>query len=259
MVDRRKRFRKARSFANYYGKGHIEKLAHYDIVIVEPTAHTDQEIRSLQQTETLVLAYVTIMELGSFHGMYPMLKEEDFLIINGEKYYKPMFDTYVLDLKSKRWRGLLHHHVGSLLMKSGYDGVFMDTIGDVEDPVIPLVESKLQINQAVEITRGLRQSFPNHVIVQNNGLERLCEATGPYIDGLCWENPLFAHQESLEWCEAVMKRIVRLKEEYGVRSLFLHESNEVKQKPTAGIMAQAIADKHEFLYYEAPDYYLSLP
>lgn len=249
-------FQEARSFAVYYGRGQISQLANYDIAIVEPSAHTAQDIQALKETNTLVIGYVTIMEQGPFHEMFGRLKEDDFLKVNGEKMYKASFDTYVMDLKSKRWRGLLHYQVGKLLLHEGYDGIFMDTIGNVESPDIPPVEAQLQIERAAEITRDIRESFPGHIIVQNNGLERLCVKTAPYLDGICWENPLFSYKETQDWSQSVLSRIVSLKESYGIRALFLHEETEIKRKPSAGIMAQTIADKHEFLYYEAPDYYI---
>ncbi|MBP1154267.1 MULTISPECIES: endo alpha-1,4 polygalactosaminidase [unclassified Paenibacillus] len=256
MRNRRQLFQDARSFAVYYGRGQISQLSQFNIAIVEPSAHTAQEIQALKESDTLVIGYVTIMEQGPFHEMYGRLKEEDFLKVNGERMYKPSFDTYMMDLKSKRWRGLLQYQMGKLLVHEGYDGIFMDTIGNVESPDIPVVESQLQIERATEITRDLRQLFPRHVIIQNNGLERLCLQTAPFLDGICWENPLFSYKESQEWSQSVLNRLVNLKERYGIRSLFLHEENEIKRKPSAGVMAQSIADKHEFLYYEAPDYYV---
>ena len=259
MRNRRELFQKARSYALYYGKNQCSKLAHYDIVIVEPSAQTTKNIQVLQEMNTLVLGYVTIMELGSFHDLYSMLQEEDFLQVNGTKIYKEAFDTYMLNLKSRRWLGLLHHHVGRLLLHEGYDGIFMDTIGNVENPIIPPAERNIQMTEAAELVRSFRQLFPNHVLVQNNGLEQLCTKTGNYLDGLCWENPLFSHKDSQDWCQNVLERIVKLKMEYGVRSLFLHEENQIRLKPSAGIMAQAIADKHEFLYYVALDHYIALP
>lgn len=259
QATRRERFQQARSFVIYYGSGHANKLARYDIAVVEPTAFSSDEIEFLKENGTLVLAYVTVMELGPFHDMYSLLKDEDFLKIEGDRYHKKQFNTDVLDLKSKRWKGLLIHHVGRLLLQQGYDGLFLDTIGDVEDPLIPLVESRVQTLQAAEIVKTMRNTFANHLIVQNNGLERLCLETGPFIDGICWENPLFAHPGSADWCALVLKNIIGLKDEFGVRALFLHEANEVKERPSSGITAQTIADRHDFLYYEAPDYYLALP
>lgn len=254
MNNRRQFFQDARSFIVYYGNGQLDKLANYDIAIIEPTAYSAIEVQALKATGTLVLGYVTVMELGSFHDMYSHLKDQDFLRINGEKYYKQKFQTYLLDLKSKHWQGLLQHHIGKLLMHEGYDGVFLDTIGDVEDPAIPPVESELQIMEAEKMVRHYRSIFPQHVFVQNNGLERLCQYTAKYLDGVCWENPLFTDKHSEDWCQSIMNRILSYKEQFGLRALFLHESLEIKDKPSVGLVAQSIADKNDFLYYKAPSY-----
>lgn len=258
MNNRRQFFQDARSFIVYYGKGHLDKLAHYDIAIIEPSAYSASEVRALKETGTLVIGYVTIMELGSFHELYSKLKEQDFLRIDGEKQYKQQFQTYMLDLKSKHWQGLLQHHIGKLILHEGYDGIFMDTIGDVEDPSIPAVESDLQIKEAGKMVRHYRRLFPQSVLVQNNGLERLSLHTGKYLDGVCWENPLFTFKESEDWCQSMMGHILSLKKQFGVKALFLHESLEIKEKPSASLVAQSIADKNDFLYYKAPSY-LSLP
>ncbi len=259
MKERRELFQKARSYALYYGKSEAGKLAHYDMVIVEPGAQSAKNIQALHAMKTLVFAYVSIMEIGPLHTLYPMLKEEDFLQVKGNKICKEGYDTYVLNLKSKRWLGLLYHHIGNLLLHQGYDGIFMDTIGNAEDPIIPLIEKKAQITKATELVRNLRRLFPNHVLIQNNGLEYLCSQTGEYLDGLCWENPLFAYADSQEWCRKILERIVGLKRKYGVRTLFLHNESQIRMTPSAGIRAQAIADKYAFLYYTAGDHYLALP
>ncbi len=259
MRNRGELFQRARSYALYYGENQCNKLAHYDIVILEPSVQKLENIRLLQEMDTLVLGYVSIMELGPFHHLYSMLQEEDFLQVNGKRIYKEAFNTYVLDLKSRRWLGLLHYHVGRLLLHEGYDGIFMDTIGNAESPIIPPAERNIQLIEATELVRTLRKLFPNHVLVQNNGLEQLCKKTGKYLNGLCWENPLFSHKDSQDWCQNVLERIVGLKIKYGVRSIFLHEENYIRLKPFAGIMAQAIADKYDFLYYMAMNYYKALP
>lgn len=258
MSSRRGFYQKAHSYIVYYGTGNVHKLAHYDIAIIEPSAYSAQEVKVLKAANTLVLGYVSIMELGDFHKMYGQLKDEDFLRIKGEKFYKPEFQTYVLDLKSKHWQGLLSHHVGRLLLHEGYDGIFMDTIGDVEAPNFPPVESDLQIVQAVHMLRRYRSLFPDHVFVQNNGLERLCLQTAKYLDGICWENPPFTLKQSAAWCQSVLDQIIELKMKFGVRALFLNEADEIINKPAARVMAQSLADKHGFLYYEAPDY-LTVP
>ncbi len=255
---RRERFQEARNYSVYYGQGNGHKLSRYDIAIVEPSAQSVDDIRVMKESNTLIIAYVTVMELGSFHSMYSMLDEDDFLKVNGKRVYKEAFDTYILNLQSKRWQGLLHHHVGNLLLNEGYDGIFMDTIGDVEGYFLPPVERNIQINQATHIVKRFRESFQNHLIVQNNGLEQLCVKTAPYLDGICWENPPFSQKESEDWCYNVLDRVIRMKREHSVKALFLNDQHEIKLRPSAGIISQSIADKHEFLYYEAQEHYMTL-
>lgn len=259
MNNRQVRFHKARNYVLYYGKGNSGKMAGYDIAIIEPSAQTAKDIAMLKDMNTLVIGYVSMMELAPFHNMYSMVMEEDFLKVNGEKMYKSEYDTYLLNLKSKRWQGLLFHHIGKLLLHDGYDGIFMDTIGDVEAPILPEVERNTQVDQASEIVGRLRELFPGHLLIQNNGLERLFLKTAEHIDGICWENPIFTYQESHEWCQFVLGRLIDMQKKHKTRAFLLHENNQIRLAPSAGITAQAIADKHEFLYYEAAQNYLAIP
>lgn len=226
---------------------------------MEPEGQTESDLKLMREANTLVLAYVSIMELGDFHPLFSRLEPDDFLVVHGKNVYKEAYRTYVLNLTSKRWRGLLLHHIGRLLLKAGYDGIFMDTIGDVESPELPAVERDGQMQAAAELVKDIRRAFPEHVLVQNNGLEALCTLTAPYLDGLCWENPPFARKESMDWCHAVLERTLHLQTEFGLRVLLLHEENLLQTNPAAGVVAQTTANKHHFLYYRAPTQYLSLP
>lgn len=256
METRKERLMQARNYVLYYGKGQGKKLSQYDIAIVESSGQLANEIEFLKSKNTLVIAYVTMMELGPFHTLYHMLKEADFLKVEEKKIYNSIYHTYMINLLSKRWQGLIYHVVGNLLLREGYDGIFMDTIGDVESTILSPVERKKQIDQATTIVRRLRQLYPDHLIIQNNGLEHLCVMTSEYIDGLLWENPPFSIKKSEEWIQVVVERITGLSKEHGIRLFLLHEDDGQRMKTTTRIKAQSMADKYGILYYEAAKNYI---
>jgi len=254
--DRLERFRQAGSFAVYYGRGQSEILSQYDIAIVEPAGQNEQSLAALQAAGTLTIAYVSITEIPEYDPHIKMLRPSDYLNVNGSVVSNVEYRTALADLRSKNWVNLLFHRIGRLIRLADYDGIFMDTISNVEWTVLPAGVRAEQQAAAVEIVRHLRTLYPGHILLQNNGLETICEQTAPYINAVCWENPDFVSPETFRWHENVRLRLQRLARKHGIRVLALLEEG-VMEEPR---MESAVywAGREQYLVCRSARHYLDV-
>jgi len=253
-IDRRQLLIAARNFIVYYGKGQTNKLSNYDIAIVEPAGHDAQSVKKMQLLNTLVFAYVSITEIPDYDPFKKLLSTADYLTVNSEMIINEQYQTQIVNLLSNHWRNLLLHRIGTYLRVSGYDGIFMDTLSNVEWPSLPVGVQTEQQAAATEIIQKIHNQFPDHLILQNNGLESLCFATAPFIDGICWENPNFIQSETFTWHKKMRARMKNLADQHAIRVLLLQEKSTVTEP-----VAESVANwsKQEgFLHYVSPPHYL---
>ena len=246
----------AKNYALYYGHGRERELSQFDMAIVEPLGQTSVALKKIQEAGTLVLAYLSIMEIHSDSLDVDFLKEEDLLAGPGGPLKNEQYGNWIVDLRSKRWNHMLRQKVESLLC-AGYDGIFLDTIADVElVPVSPDCRTEL-IFAAAGFIADIKKEYCEHVIVQNNGVERLCLMTAKLIDGICWENPPFDKTESAAWLKEVIRRLKRLHDEEKIAVFLLMQKENEARNNNRNWRAREVANQHGFLFYEAPRDYVA--
>jgi polysaccharide biosynthesis protein PelA len=159
-----------------------------------------------------------MMEIAAFDPLFTYLHDSDFLRNEqGIPVKNDSYDTFMLDLCSTRWHGLLHHRIGRLLTKGRYDGVFLDTIGNVEMLEIPEALRARQFQAAIQLVEEIREYHADCVLIQNNGLNALCLETARHLDGICWENPAFHISSALDWSNGVSRKLKSLSNTEGIR------------------------------------------
>lgn len=251
------KFRDFQKYAVYYGNGNLARLSRYDVVVVEPGQQSSEDVQFLRSHGTLVLAYVSVMEIHSHHPLMKAVVDADFLRSENpphEFIVQETYQTRLLNLTSAHWRGILIRHIGRLLTQEGYDGIFLDTIGDVEDSTIP--RSYEQLEYAVQIVAQIRQWFPDSILVQNNGLEALCMRTAEFLDGIVWENPPIALPDSRHWVKAIAERLERLRDTFNLRILVLFEGSGQDTRSN-WIVGRNFAAEYNFTSYFSPQHYLT--
>lgn len=253
---RRERFHKSNNFVVFYGHGRAEALSKYDVAIVEPAGQSEQTLAELRAAGTLIIAYVSFTEIPEYDAFKPLLRPSDYLTLNGTVVQNNEYNTAVVDLRSKNWINLLMHRIGGYLRVVGYDGIFIDTISNVEWPMLPAGVRAEQQGAAVALMQRLRSLYPDYVLLQNNGLETLCEDTVPYIDGICWENPDFVRPETYKWHENVRSRLKRLTVEHNFRIMILLEEGSVTDPGNES--AVYWAQREKYMYYKSPNRYLDV-
>ena len=251
-MSKRHRFSLANNYALYYGQGQDELLSRFDVAVVEPAGQNKSAIQRLKDAGTLVLSYLSIMEIHSWSPEFKLLRDEDFLSFDGKPLMNNAYGTFMTSLASKRWQDIIYHRAGSLIFNSEYDGVFLDTIGDIEWPVIPESIRKQLIQGYMDFISRLRQLKSDLIIVQNNGLERLSSYSSGLIDGICWENPRFMDSDSMQWTEGMLDSLLGIRKESGIKIMLLMEEQE---EHVHSIPKKAI--DNGFLLYIAPKGYIS--
>lgn len=260
-MSKRQRFLKAKNYALFYGADRSSELSNFDVAIVEPLGQNNESLEILHKAGTLVLAYLSVMEVHQNSNDFHLVDENDFLRIDGTPLKNKTYGTYILNPAAKTWSRLLYHNAGKLLLHNGYDGLFLDTIDAAELSGLPPGTRKMLVHSIVEYIRQLRKLDDDFIIVQNNGVERVCLHTSSLIDGICWENPPFAGKESELWVRRVLKRLETLKNENPLHILLLLEEPEDRSKNAIGYFldnietARKIADNKSFLLYRAPSKY----
>lgn len=261
-MDKKQAFFNAKNFVVYYGTGRESELSKFDVAVVEPLGHDKEGIRRLRSSGTLVFAYLSVMEISNTSPDFRLLKDEDFLKVRGKPVTNPEYGTYLMKMDSFRWNNILVHKAGYFLTQFGYDGLFIDTAGDVELHSLPDEVRHEQAAAAANLFARIKSMFPGCLILQNNGLEKLCQYTLDAIDGICWENPPFNRKESDLWCHEILKRLILLKKQQKVRTFFLivdEAEIDIKTLQYARKdigFAYKIAVQEGFLLYVAPIHYV---
>lgn len=253
----KEKLRLAESYALYYGHGNGEKLSLFDVMIVEAKGYTVQQFQDLKASKRVVITYVSVMEVHPTEAIFQELSKEDLLFVDGKLVRNEAFGTFVVNLQSKKWMNHLLGKVHHLLSELKADGLFLDTIGDIEWPSIPLSIKQNQLDAVINFLHVLRLLYADHLFIQNNGLESIYLETAPYIDGICWENPPFSVAESEEWIDYMIQHLTFLQKKFQLKVfLLLEESTENEKQAQVYSIAKDVAMEKDFLLYIAPKDYV---
>lgn len=188
-----KRLDNARDFVLYYGgvnAGELENLARYDVVIIDPQAmggNAKQKIAELKRRGCFVIGYLSYMEVAAWHRYRKKVPAEWELKING-KPWKPWGNNHAIDLGNPQWRKLLVKLTKTEVMDYGCDGVFMDTLADIEHPDLPEPMRKKQLAGLEALMKELRAKYPGFAFVGNWTIQATLPVMAKYADVICWEN-----------------------------------------------------------------------
>jgi len=240
---------KSQNYVLYYGHGKAKEMAYFDIAIVEPSGQSDLEKDFMQSKETLVLAYLSIMEVPSWSEDLKYIKLDDCLKINGQNVMNEQFGNYCADLRSGKWQRMLLNKVSYLLEYRGFDGVFLDTIGFIENKGFPLGLREELMVAASEILNNIRLVFPGHILIQNCGLVEVIKYTKKYINGICWENPPFDQKYYSKLTKTVLKHLKNMWLESGFKTFLLFEN--VNKEYLLKRYSSEIAQKNNFIIYNS--------
>jgi hypothetical protein len=255
-MSRKERLQQARHYALYYGKGRVDELVRFDVVVIEESGMSIADIRRLKKGGALVFAYLSVTELHPNHPLFTHVTEQDLLLVKGIPVKNEQYDTFVLDLQSDHWLQILNEKADILLNQLGVDGLFLDTLDQVESSLLPVSIREAQFNAAINFIFRMKQRYPDRLLIQNNGLEQLCLHTAPWIDGLCWENPPLTLNTYEAWNREVLKRLDHMQKEWAL-SIFLLLEETVENERGCYPKAKSLAEQRGYLCYLAPTQYVA--
>jgi len=252
MHVKNNRLSRIKSFIVYYGEGQISTLSSFDAAIIEPNHHKKNSIQKLKSTHTLTFAYLSIFELNpsnpefSYYEKFALKdpSNPDKILINQD------FLNPYMDLRNKEWTNYLYRKIHLLGNDYSFDGIFLDTLGNIEDTQIPDNIMYAQILALCDFLKRIRKDFPDLLLIQNNGHAVLLNYTIQFIQGICWENPLASTRGEKKLTKAIAKRLESMREKHQICVLLLTE--KTSRKP----FFSRLSKKHNFLYYDAQKDYL---
>jgi uncharacterized protein (TIGR01370 family) len=175
--DARGRMSGIEDFVVYYGSGELRALSRFDLAIIDPATLSSDDIATLRSRGTIVVGYLSVGEIA---GNDPWLVDGTVpksWILGRNKNWGSLF----VDASQPGWQELMRGQMGDLLTDYGFDGVFLDTVDTAVD-VAPETGPGM-----VALIEGLREAYPEAVLIQNRGFE-LAPRTAGAIDGLMFED-----------------------------------------------------------------------
>lgn len=209
MMERGK-IRVIKDFIIYYGNldvKTIERLSKYDVVIIEPRNANKNQILSLKEKGTKVYGYLSVVEQNENNLEFVSLKDDWFYKVNGDAVRNDQWESWYMDLSSDGYRRFLIEQVYLHITDKNLDGVFIDTVGDVEEFSFSENEKTAMINGYIELLKSMKTNYEEVSIIQNWGFNIAKEYSRDYIDGIMWEGFNFTLLIEDEWSKDRFKEI----------------------------------------------------
>jgi hypothetical protein len=180
-----------RSYQIYYGPvlpPVQEALLGHDLLILEPRHVDSSVVQRFKSAGALVVGYLSVLETPTWNEQrLARLQPADTLTLQGKKVHFPEWDSYLMDLRQVSYQATLLQEVLELILVKGMDGVFLDTVGDLEE-YVPEGSLRREMMAAYrKFLQRLRTLAPDIVLIQNRGFDTLPLAA-PYLQGLLWED-----------------------------------------------------------------------
>ncbi len=244
----------ARSYGVYYGKGPLPGLENLDLAILEPMGWQTSQLRELKAAGVKVLAYLSVLEVPPWRESVAGLQSNDLIQVHGsEPWVKQPFGNRLARPDSKRWRLFLEQHL-TQLYRQGWDGLFLDTLGDVEDEELAPITGWLAPATA-DLIHLCRRLFSDRILIANNGLWGMVPLLLPYLDGVSWEGQLTPPIMREPWAQAMLDFLGQMRSQRGWVNLMLtqmpHDPGNQKTIQDFYLWAERLG----FLAYAAPGDY----
>jgi endo-alpha-1,4-polygalactosaminidase (GH114 family) len=201
------------SYKIFYGAPNekiLEEMKNYKMVIIEPREFSKEQVDKIKKNGTVVMGYISVMELDAWmKDLISKAQPTDYIIRNGSRVHFSKWDSDLMDISSLHYKNLLLNEIKNQVDEKDFDGVFLDTVGDIDDQFSndPVMLEK-QRHALVTFLKEIKHQYPNFLLIQNWGLDTLQQSTAPYVNGVMWEN---FHYDELSKDPWTWKRITNLK------------------------------------------------
>jgi uncharacterized protein (TIGR01370 family) len=127
-------------------------------------------IRKHAKSPQTILGCLALCELGPGRG-YAAKIQQGGLLLHESPYWA---GSFYIDIRRSEWQQMVIHEIVPSILKSRFDGLFLDTIDDApwleasSNPSLPGASAA-----AVALVHGIRLSFPNRTLMLNRGFNLL--------------------------------------------------------------------------------------
>ncbi|SMF09086.1 Glycoside-hydrolase family GH114 [Desulfovibrio gilichinskyi] len=164
----------------YYGQqDKTEDLARFDLAVLDAGGQKPEQLR---KRRVKCLVYVSLGEVHTDSPYYAQAAKLGLLVR-----YNENWDSWVVDIRRPEWKKMLFEQIIPDALKSGYDGLFFDTLDSPIDMQRQDPDTyKGTERSCVELIKDIRNHYPKLFLCQNRGFE-IIQRTAPYIDYLLIE------------------------------------------------------------------------
>ncbi len=222
VAPQRRTLAEARSWSLYYGPDApdlVERIGASDLVVLDPNAlgaTASNTIARLKEKGCLVAGYLSMFEVARWHRYRSRIPREWYLVVDG-KPWSPWAGqdvswdgNLVASLAAPGWREMLVGLVQSEVLGYGCDGVFMDTLEDLDFPSLPAAERPRQLDGMRQLLATLDERYPKAFFIANRTLQGTLPVAAEHIDALCWESfapKFFDDPPTRAWMEGIARNI----------------------------------------------------
>lgn len=158
-----------------YGKLDAAKIKGYNYVIVEEKNFKAEEVQLIKKNNKNVIAYISLGEVNSHAIHYKLLKNRTLGKNNN-------WNSHYLNLKDASTQVVIMSVIKKIIEK-GFDGLFLDNV----DNFSSFGPQFAQRSELIKLIQKIKKQYPNHVLVQNSGLE-LIPDTKNFIKSVMFES-----------------------------------------------------------------------
>ncbi|MDD5717328.1 MAG: endo alpha-1,4 polygalactosaminidase [Sulfuricurvum sp.] len=139
----------------YYGSDYpIETFNEYDTVVLDPDLYKD-----VHKLKSRSFAYVSLGEVGTCRSYFDLLQNNSLLAGKNQNW-----GSYHINIADGKWEKILIDKVIPPIVKSGYDGLFLDTV----DSLLAREKSPEHI---IHLIVTIKKRYPKLKLMLNRGFE----------------------------------------------------------------------------------------
>ncbi|MCA0756661.1 endo alpha-1,4 polygalactosaminidase [Paenibacillus sp. N4] len=177
------------SFLIYYGHANEDarrRLMEAELAVIELQQWQPYDVADLRASGTAVYGYLSVMESPEWNRKRSAaIEPADIFMENGKPVRFEQWNSVLMDLRSPGYRRLLLAELDEIAASYRLDGIFLDTVGDIEDYVpLPLQEEMTAAYRTfLAVASGRHKQMK---WLQNRGFRQL-DSCAALLDGFLWE------------------------------------------------------------------------
>ncbi len=216
-------------------KNILREMKNYDVVIIEPVYYSRQQVKAIQRAETKVYGYINAMEADRWNeALYTQMEENDFFHRRGSRVYYKQWDSYLMNMDEEHYRQVLMNEVTKQVHAKGCDGVFLDTVGNIDDEHENEPEILRTQRAAMAVfMQSIKEKHPQLAIIQNWGFDTLSTTTYPFVNGIMWEGFEYSAIAGDEWAQQKIAKLKKLRKKHNIQVLTVSAREEEESRKYA--------------------------